>query len=71
MHTRELDSMVDMLEMQSEQSGRSTSSMAQLESAKMMRKAARKKGRSSRDSLSSQIYMAKTSHMSRWDEDSE
>ena len=69
MHTSELDSMVEMLETQSEQCGRSTTSLAQLESAKMMRRAARKKGRSRTDSLSSQIYMAKTSHMSRWDEE--
>jgi hypothetical protein len=45
--------------------------MAQLRSAKSMRKAARKKGRSSKDSLSSQIYMLKTPQRSHWGEDGE
>jgi hypothetical protein len=69
--TAELDSMVETLERQSEQLGCTETSMAQLSSAKSMRKAARKKGRSSKDSLSSQIYMMKTPQRSRWDEDGE
>lgn len=69
--TAELDSLVATLERQSEELGHSESAMAELSSAKSMRKAARKKGRSSKDSLSSQIYMAKTSHSSRWDDDDE
>ena len=61
--------MVDELEMQSQQLGCTETTMAQLASAKSLRKAARKKGRSSKDSLSSQIYMAKTSRSSRWAEE--
>ena len=66
--TAELDSMVSMMEDQSMELG-DASSFQQLSSAKSVRKAARKKGRSGKDSLSSQIYMAKSSHSSRWDDD--
>jgi len=69
--TSELDSMVETLERQTEEVGCTATSMAQLRSAKSMRKAARKKGRSSKDSLSSQIYMLKTPQRSRWGEDGE
>jgi len=69
-HTADLDSMVETLQAQSEELG-SEAAMRRLTSAKLTRKAARKKSRSSRDSLSSQIYTLKSAHSSRWDEDGE